>query len=390
MCVKIGGTMEEIKLWRIKEDGNHQFDVEKIQSVKETQTEEQLEEVITRCPELLMEDLKLVGRQTETPGGPLDLLGIDSDGRLVVFELKRGMLTREAIAQIIDYSSYLTTLPPDELSEHISSRSGSLGIDKIDNFLEWYQEQFGKKYTEYQRPRMVLVGLGADEKTKRMTSFLSESDLDISLTTFHGFKQAEDIFLARQVEVESRPPDSTTAFTKKSNLEKLRLKVKSLGLEDYYYDIASLFRNQLPPSYEWPNPGGYSYSLPELTESGSQSNRVYIALYIHDSKPGLVQIYLHHRAVDAASSGFEGFEKALHKRLNRKNDGSYEMWVQSKDDWNELKTHFEKICPSVIDGWKKKREQQSKDEFEATEPTLEEQGKPEIETQSNEDVVENI
>ena len=224
---------------------------------------------------------------------------------------------------------------------------------------------------------MVLVGLGADEKTKRMASFLSESDLDISLTTFHGFKQGEDVFLARQVEVQSRPPDSTTAYTKKSNLEKLRLKVKSLKLENYYYDIASLFRNQLSPSYEWPNPGGYSYSLPELTESGSQSNRVYIALYIHDSKPGLVQIYLHHRAVDAASSGFEGFEKALHQRLNKKNDGSYEMWVQSKDDWNEVKNHFEKFCPSVIDGWKKKREQQSKDEFEATEPTLEDEENPE-------------
>ncbi|MCK4605271.1 MAG: DUF91 domain-containing protein [Deltaproteobacteria bacterium] len=127
--------MKEIKLWKIKKDASSELNVENIQNVKETQTEEQLEEVITRCPKLLMEDLKLIGRQTETPGGPLDLLGVDSDGRLVVFELKRGVLTREAIAQIIDYSSYLAILPQDELSEHISSRSGNLGIDKIDNFL---------------------------------------------------------------------------------------------------------------------------------------------------------------------------------------------------------------------------------------------------------------
>lgn len=159
--------MKEIMLWKIKEDGSQGLSAEKIQSVKETETEEQLEEVITRCPELLMEDLKLVGRQTETPGGPLDLLGVDSDGRLVVFELKRGILTREAVAQIIDYSSYLATLDVHELSEHISSRSGNLGIDKIEDFLAWYQEQLGKSYTEYQRPRMVLVGLGADEKTKK-------------------------------------------------------------------------------------------------------------------------------------------------------------------------------------------------------------------------------
>lgn len=51
------------------------------------------------------------------------------------------------------------------------------------------------------------------------------------------------------------------------------------------------------------------------------------------------------------------------------------MWVQSKDEWNEVKNHFEKFCPSVIDGWKKKREQQSKDEFEATESSLEDEAR---------------
>ena len=363
--------MKAIMLWKINEHGNWEMNVEKIQSVEETQTEKQLEEVITRCPELLMEDLRLIGRQTETSGGPLDLLGVDNDGRLVIFELKRGVLTREAVAQIIDYSSYLAALDPEELSEHISSRSGNLGIDKVDNFLAWYQEQFGKSYTEYQRPRMVLVGLGVDEKTKRMVSFLSESDLDISLTTFHGFKKGEEIFLARQVEVQSRSSDLTAAITKKSNLERLRLRVKELGLEDYYYDIASFFRHQLPASYEWPNQGGYSYSLPELAESGSQSNRVYVALYIHDSKPGCVQIYLHHRAVNASSSGFEELKKALPNRLNSRNDGSHDILVQSKGDWDDMKNHLEEFCPSVVGGWKKKREQQSKDEFEATEPTLE-------------------
>ena len=61
--------MKEILLWKIKQD-NHDLDIEKIQSVRQTETEEQLEEVITKCPELLMEDLKLIGRQTETSGGP--------------------------------------------------------------------------------------------------------------------------------------------------------------------------------------------------------------------------------------------------------------------------------------------------------------------------------
>ena len=50
---------------------------------------------------MLMPGLTLVGRQTPTGSGWLDLLGVDEDGKLVVFELKRGKLTREAVAQAI-------------------------------------------------------------------------------------------------------------------------------------------------------------------------------------------------------------------------------------------------------------------------------------------------
>ena len=358
--------MEQTMLWKIIKSDNQKLDVEKIEGVQETETEYQLEEIITRNPDILMEDLKLIGRQTETPGGPLDLLGVDSDGRLVVFELKRGTLTREAVAQIIDYSSYLATLDPDEFSEHVSSRSGNLGIDKIDSFQTWYQEEFGKNFIENQRPRMILVGLGADERTKRMVSFLSESDLDISLTTFHGFKRDNETFLAKQVEVSSKPPDITTAFTKKSNIEKLKRKVRNLGIEDYYYNISSFFRDKIPAAYEWPNQGGYSYFLPELTETGTQSSRVYVALYIHDSKPGRVQVYLHSRAITVAMKDFQIFEESIPDRINKRNDGSWDIWVNSSNDWENLKPYFEGLCPAIVSGWKQKREKQSQEEFEDT------------------------
>ena len=78
------------------------------------------EDTLVKNPELLMPGLTLVGRQTLTEGGPLDLLGVDSDGRLVVFELKRGALLRDAVAQIIDYASDLDGMELDRLAEHIS------------------------------------------------------------------------------------------------------------------------------------------------------------------------------------------------------------------------------------------------------------------------------
>jgi RecB family endonuclease NucS len=102
--------MEEIKLWKILCDGNEKPRAVGVENITETTTEQLLEEVLTGSPELLMPGLHLIGRQTDTPGGPLDLLGIDQDGRLVLFELKRGKLTRDAVAQAIDYSSYLSDL----------------------------------------------------------------------------------------------------------------------------------------------------------------------------------------------------------------------------------------------------------------------------------------
>jgi hypothetical protein len=247
-------AMEEIMLWKIKKNKAEGLNAEIVNNVKETETENQLEEVITNSPELLMEDLKLIGRQTNTASGPLDLLGVDSDGRLVIFELKRGTLTRDAVAQIIDYASYISDLEPNELTEHISSRSGNSGIDKIDNFLEWYLEQYGKDFSEHQNPRMVLVGLGADEKTKRMVSFLADSDLDISLTTFHGFQEGDNVFLARQVEVLSKPQKSTTTYGKKMKLEMLKQNVEAFGLKDYYYDISAFFRDKFPTAAQEPSP----------------------------------------------------------------------------------------------------------------------------------------
>jgi RecB family endonuclease NucS len=112
--------VEEIRLWRIVGEGTNKPSAAEVKSVVQTDTEQLLEEVLTHTPDVLMPGLRLIGRQTETPGGPLDLLGIDGDGRLVVFELKRGTLTRDAVAQVIDYASYLADLQPEELNRHIT------------------------------------------------------------------------------------------------------------------------------------------------------------------------------------------------------------------------------------------------------------------------------
>ena len=128
--------MDEVKIWAVDGDSN----VEPLASKVQTDTEALLEDTLVKNPDLLIPGLKLVGRQTPTAGGPLDLLGVDEEGRLVVFELKRGTLSRDAVAQIIDYASDLDAMDMDALASHISEQSGKHGIDEIEDFQNWYSQ----------------------------------------------------------------------------------------------------------------------------------------------------------------------------------------------------------------------------------------------------------
>jgi RecB family endonuclease NucS len=63
-----------------------------------------LEEWIISNPEIISPDIVIIGRQTPTKSGPLDLLAVDRQGNVVIIELKRQFLPREALVQALDYA----------------------------------------------------------------------------------------------------------------------------------------------------------------------------------------------------------------------------------------------------------------------------------------------
>ena len=77
--------------------------------------ESDLESWIEADPSLLEGGLTIVGRQLQTQAGPLDLLAVDGSGTLVVVEIKREALTRDAVTQALDYASCLNELSEEEL-----------------------------------------------------------------------------------------------------------------------------------------------------------------------------------------------------------------------------------------------------------------------------------
>ncbi len=297
--------MEEVKLWAV--DGSR---VEDLAPASQTETEKVLEDTFVGRPELLLEDLTLVGRQTPTEGGPLDLLGVDGDGRLVVFELKRGTLTREAVAQVIDYASYLDSMDLDDLANRISHRSGSYGIDRIEDFQNWYMDDLGFEDLELLKPlRMFLVGLGVDTATERMVKFLAEnSGMDISLLTFHGFNYDGRTILAKQVEVRGvedvdidRKKIRRRGRTNAELLASIDESVEEHGVRNLFDSVRDLFRDNWARSGERPRTFGFNIHLPGRTPTGKRTRHAYGRI---DARNGGVRLVFYPRSVELCEDAF--------------------------------------------------------------------------------------
>ena len=253
--------MDEVKIWEIGESSA----AVALQAKSQVEAEGLLEDTIVSNPDMLIPGLTLVGRQTPTEGGPLDLLGVDEDGRLVVFELKRGTLSRDAVAQIIDYASDLDSKSDVELAEHIAAHSGAGNIENIDDFEEWYGENIDAPSLDSLRPlRLFLIGLGADDRTERMVRFLADnSGMDISLLTFHGFTYNDKTFLARQVEVEAAadpgPRRARRYVSTAERRERLARRVEDSGVSETFDAARDMFRENWPRSST--SPGVYGLSI---------------------------------------------------------------------------------------------------------------------------------
>ena len=215
-----------------------------------------LEDTLVANPDLLMPGLNLVDRQTPTAGGPLDLLGVDRSGRLSLFELKRGTLTREAVAQVIDYGADLEAMDLSELAGLLTTESGKRGIDEIEDFEEWYGQRFGEELTSLRPLRLFLVGLGADERAERMVDFLpNNSGMDISLITFHGFAHGGKTLFARQVHVEGATDSESRSGRRYVSAAEKRARLDELVEESGVAGLFGAVREMFGENWRLEHPG---------------------------------------------------------------------------------------------------------------------------------------
>ncbi len=333
--------MDEIRIWFVGDSG-----VRPIQLADVMESELLLEKTLVENPDLLMPGLRLVGRQTPTEGGPLDLLGVDESGKLVVFELKRGALSRDAVAQVIDYASYLDSLSGDDLGKLVATQSGQRDIEKIEDFALWYSENSEEDNLESLKPiRLVLVGLGVDASTERMVSFLAQNgQLDISLLTFYGFHHDGKTLLARQVRVNRGKPG------KEDIRKRLLDKAKAGGVYDLLTEVMDMFKSNWHGTSERPGKFGFSLRLPRLTGTGRNIRSSYARV---DPGQNRVRVVFFPRAIELCPKEFVKpikdipFETWPRNREDPLHPGTEIQFIMTADSWATHKENMSGLSQSV-------------------------------------------
>ena len=154
--------------------------------------EKHLENWLENSPRqtLAREDFLWIGRQTSVTDedGTIfsDLLGLDSEGNLVVAELKRGRTPRDVVAQLLDYAAWVDGLSESQIREIAEDYFETRDIFEGKTFDDAFREAFDIPETDElpplkQKLRLFVIAEEIQPRVASVCRFLRTSHgMDIS------------------------------------------------------------------------------------------------------------------------------------------------------------------------------------------------------------------
>ncbi|GAC57148.1 hypothetical protein GOHSU_16_01060 [Gordonia hirsuta DSM 44140 = NBRC 16056] len=160
-----------------------------------------LQEGVIAHPQILGENIRIVAFEFDrwqAAGGDrqldrLDVLGLDSDGYLVVAELKRDRAPDTVQLQAIKYAAMVSRFTLDDLAAHHAQYLRERGNEVTDEqALELLTEHAPEIDAEsLRRPRIVIVASGFRATTTATVVWLTEMGLDITLQQVQLYRTPE-------------------------------------------------------------------------------------------------------------------------------------------------------------------------------------------------------
>lgn len=189
----------EMKMWRMGDGG-----APRPLAHTRMPSEVELQAFLAEDPTILGEPLLVIGREVPTPYGTrIDILAMDGEGNLHVLELKRDRTPREVVAQILDYASWTSELPREEIRD-IARRH--LGTDLETAFDDTFGASLPDELNSEQR--LTIVAASLDSSSERIVGYLRTFGVPINAVFFSYLEDEDRRYLARSWLVSS---DETTA-----------------------------------------------------------------------------------------------------------------------------------------------------------------------------------
>ena len=171
--------MEKTKIWIINQD--------KINEVQPCRLdfEERLHNWILQELAIISSDSFIIGSKVKTDHNKeIDILAMDSNGDLIIIELKRDMTPREVVAQALDYTAWASELKEEDINLILQKQGNKLTIEEL--FDKSFPSSEIDEFNENQK--ILIVGTSIDPITERIVKYLSKKSVDINVVTFSYYK----------------------------------------------------------------------------------------------------------------------------------------------------------------------------------------------------------
>ena len=165
--------------------------------------ESRLEEILAGDIKIAHTDWMIIGRQVRTPFGTIiDLLALDSQGEVVVVELKRDKTPRDIVAQVLEYGAWAKTLKAEDIARLFqeyqktwfpTAKRTSLDDAFVQRFLvKEMPEELNEAH------QLVIVASALDSTTERVVTYLLDHyKVSINAVFFRVYKDEGREYLAR-------------------------------------------------------------------------------------------------------------------------------------------------------------------------------------------------
>ncbi len=190
--------------------------------------ERYLEDWIEAHPSMLQAGLEIIGRQFALDAGRLDLLALDPQGRLCAIEIKRGAVSRETVAQAMDYAACLKMIEVADLQAKADVYLGPRGK----SLATMLADRHAASALDF-RERQVLicvVGVGTSPDLERVATFLAQYEVPLTVVSYDAFRTQDGRrILCREVtDAEALGPRAAASAA--STLETLVRQAEASGI----------------------------------------------------------------------------------------------------------------------------------------------------------------